>query len=362
MKVLINTPDLKKNGGVAQYYNAIKPLYKIDTDYLVSGAREDGEPLYKILVRFVFDYARFIAKLCNSNYDLIHLNPSFCSKALVRDGIFLLISKVFGKKVLIFNHGWDEKTEHQIRTHCLSLFRMVFSRADAYIVLASGFKRKLVELGYSNPIFVETTVVEDFLFSAGDDACTIRKNRQYKDFKILFLSRIEIGKGVYESLDAFHLLKKKYPEISMIFAGDGSELANLRRYAANHNMTDIEFTGYVSGSAKSDVFSRADVYLFPSWSEGMPISVLEAMSYGLPVVTRPVGGIPDFFENGKMGFVTESKDPEVLADLLGKLIDDREGRLSMGDFNHRYAREHFQPSIIAGRLERIYRDILAQQD
>jgi glycosyltransferase involved in cell wall biosynthesis len=86
----------------------------------------------------------------------------------------------------------------------------------------------------------------------------------------------------------------------------------------------------------------------------MATSVLEAMSYGLPVITRPVGGIADFFQDGTMGFLTESCDPAVLAALTERLIVDPTLRLHIGAFNRRYAREHFAASVVAQRIQRIY--------
>lgn len=93
----------------------------------------------------------------------------------------------------------------------------------------------------------------------------------------------------------------------------------------------------------------------------MPSSVLEAMAFGLPVITRPVGGLKDFFEDGKMGFITESKAPEAFADLMEKLITDCDDRKKIARYNQRYAREHFMASKVAKRIENIYREILCNE-
>lgn len=71
---------------------------------------------------------------------------------------------------------------------------------------------------------------------------------------------------------------------------------------------------------KIETFISHDIYCFPTYGEGMPVSLLEAMAFGFPVVTRPVGGIKDFFENGKHGFLTNSKDPEIFAELIEKFL------------------------------------------
>ena len=97
---------------------------------------------------------------------------------------------------------------------------------------------------------------------------------------------------------------------------------------------------------------EADLYLFPTFhAEGMPTSVLEAMAFGLPVITRPVGGLQDFFVDGKMGRLIDSLDPNdfasVIMDYIQSPIDVK--RISL--FNHEYALEHFMASIVAKKLE-----------
>jgi glycosyltransferase involved in cell wall biosynthesis len=109
--------------------------------------------------------------------------------------------------------------------------------------------------------------------------------------------------------------------------------------------------------AKRQAFQNADAYLFPSWTEGLPISVLEAMAQGLPLVACAVGGLPDFFQDGRMGFLTDRRDPEVLASLMSRLILNPGLCSSIARFNRTYAREHFRPTHIAARLEDIYRSV-----
>ena len=81
------------------------------------------------------------------------------------------------------------------------------------------------------------------------------------------------------------------------------------------------------------------------------------MSYGLPVITRPVGGIKDFFQNGKMGFITESKNPYDFAFFIEKIITNSKLRLQISNYNYNYAKEHFWAEKVISRLENIYNTI-----
>jgi len=136
----------------------------------------------------------------------------------------------------------------------------------------------------------------------------------------------------------------------------------MRSRCASTGLEDVTFTGHVAGEKKCAVFRRADVYFFPSHSEGLPISVLEAITYGLPVVTSKVGGLTDFFLDGQMGFMRQTRDPAEFASILERIICDRPLAARIRAFNHQYAADHFTGSRIAGGLERIYQAVLEGAD
>lgn len=357
MNILIATVNLEKKGGVASYYRSLLKYYDKDTNLFTVGARDYNNSFVKDLVRMMKDYFNFAKRLKNSEYDVVHLNPSLGSKAILRDSIFLLLAKIIKQhKVLVFIHGWDVDCEKTIRKNYLPIFRGVYFRADAFIVLSQEFKQKLIEMGCHKPIFIESTTVDDEIFSMSDSDRITRNNNA---FSILYLSRVEKDKGIYEALDAYHLLKVRCPKARMTVAGDGSELGRVRQYAATEGMTDIEFTGYIRGDDKHKAFTSADVYIFPTtYGEGMPTTVLEAMAYGLPVITRAVGGLSDFFEDGKMGFITESRDPAVFADLLERLSAKPQSCYEIGRYNQSYANVHFAASNVARRIQNIYRALI----
>jgi glycosyltransferase involved in cell wall biosynthesis len=324
-----------------------------DIEYFTIGARSEHERLLRTLVRLVQDCRLFLRAMRQGKYKIVHLNPSLGAKALIRDGMFLIIAKIFQKPVLVFTHGWDEKCEQIIGQHFRALFWSVYGRADAFIVLGNEFKDRLRLAGYEKTVFVHVAPVDDELLADARRKPIQAGNRQQR-FNILFLSRIETAKGIYEALDAYAQLKSNYPMVSLTVAGCGRELDTAKRYADSQKLIDVFFLGHVEGSAKLASFRSADAYLLPSYSEGLPISVLEAMAYGLPVVTCEVGGLRDFFQNGTMGFITKSRDPKVLASLLARLINNPALCRRMGLFNQRYAAEHFSAYRIATGLQNVY--------
>jgi glycosyltransferase involved in cell wall biosynthesis len=257
------------------------------------------------------------------------------------------------KKFIVFFHGWDSSFAAAPAFHYRFLLRRLFFKADTILVLASEFGRQLERWGYRNRIATETTVVDDCLLS---DIENIQgKNKQ--GFRILFLARIEKLKGIYESIDAYARLAKKYRDIELVVAGDGSELQAAKNYTDEKNIPNVIFKGRVEGEEKKKIFLGSDLYLFPTYhGEGMPTSILEAMAFGLPVITRKVGGIEDFFENGEMGFATASTDVAVLADLIEYIKIDENLRKRMSDYNRLYADRRFRASQVVKRIETIYEE------
>lgn len=363
MKVLICTADLTKSGGVGQLFRTLQGKFDADVDYFVVGSRGENEGVAAAGLRIIADFIHFIVIVVRRRYDIVHINPSMNFKAVMRDGVLLLLAKALRSKVIIFFHGWDHTFSEAVTRHYLPLFRGVFLRADAFIVLASSFKRKLVEMGVTKPIHLARTSVEDNLVSQISEYSLRTKLRNRRAaHTILFLSRIEKGKGIYEALDAFALLRQRRPEARMDIVGDGAELAGAMEYVGLKEIHGVRFFGHLSGAAKYDRLRDGDIYFLPTHSEGMPISVLEAMAAGMPVVTRPVGGIPDFFQNGKMGFLSESFEPKILAGFLERLLSDTKLRGEVALHNFRFARREFTADLAAHQLNSLYRSLQESED
>ena len=363
MSIVVTAPVLDRSGGVAAYYATLREHLQTQVRFCSTGSRADHELFLVRGARLLGDYGRFCRMVGARHCALVHLNPSLGPKALLRDGLSLLLAKALGKKVLVFLRGWNRACEAAIRNRYLSLFRCVYFQADAFIVLASRFQSVLREFGYDKPIYVETTVVSDEVFARAQSKLA-RPKLNGAGANILFLSRIEEGKGIYEAIDAFRLLRENCPSATLTVAGDGAELENARQYVRTEALEGVRFLGWITGEQKHQAYADADVYLFPTrWGEGMPNSVLEAMAYGLPVITRPVGGLADFFEHGKMGFLTDSRDPRILASFLERLAHDPDLRQAMARYNHSFAGRNFAASVVARRLAEIYqRTIYGKRD
>lgn len=263
-------------------------------------------------------------------------------------------------KTVVFFHGWEVDYAERLRGWKLTLFRLIFGRAGATLVLASEFKQTLVDWGFPPArVIVETTAFDEHLIDGFDVEQAIA-SRQRGPFNVVFFARLVKEKGLYETLDTFVLLSRKHPGIRLLVAGDGEEFANVRAFVERAHLVNVEMLGYIQNRQKVDLLSRSSVFFLPSYTEGLPISLIEAMAMGLPVVTRSVGGIKDFFLQGKHGFTTESKDPCVFAEFIGDLVEQRSLYLEISRYNHQYAKEHFAGSQVRQRMEAIYTTVGAK--
>lgn len=344
MKILINTPDLTKHGGgVTNHYKGLFLYWNYNVKYNTVGSRK-SIPGYIILV---FDYVKFVFLCVFGNYDIILLNPSLGNTALKRDAVFLRISHFFKIKTFVFFHGWNKDLAVTIDNKP-NIFLRRFRKADGFLVLASSFKKQLENWGIKGPIYLTTTKVDNSLI---DNFCI---NKKTFSKNILFLARIEENKGIIIALEAMALINKKYPDIKLIVAGDGKALQIAKDLVHKKSILNVIFVGNLKGGALIEVFSKSDIYILPTThGEGLPTSVLEAMAFGLPIISRPVGGLVDFFEEDKMGYLIESLEPEAYANSIIDLIKNPEKSQEMSKYNHGYAKKHFMASKVASKIEKI---------
>jgi glycosyltransferase involved in cell wall biosynthesis len=352
-KILIHLPN--NPGGKVNYFTAIKDHFANEVSFFLCGKQGRKESKLDVLKRMLRDFWEYYQLLRKGKFDVLITNPTLDAKSFFRDSIFTLIGCLLGVKTIVFWHGWRWDFEQKLVRKIKPYFRWTYGKADAMIFLAREFSARARSYGYRKPVYLETTVVEDNILACSNGQ---GNSREEKGFTILFLSRVEIAKGIYELLDSFQQLQKRYPDLILKIAGDGKELANAREYAAAKTMANVHFLGWVSGAQKVQIFREADLFVLPSYSEGMPISLLEAMASGLPVITTNVGGIKDFFAAGKMGFFIHPKDAGSIEQQIERLLSEPALIREIGAYNAAYAQERFTAKQVNSRVEAICEEVI----
>ena len=342
-KILIVVPSFQLMGGVSFHFMGLDKYWKSTIYYSTQGHR----PHLPAWLCLLPDFLAYIINIFFIRPDVIFLNPSFYPYPIVRDAVYLLTARLLGKKVVCMFHGCDaayaKKQENKT-----SWWVKQYNRSSKIFLLSSDFQNLLQRIGVHVPFALTTTEVDDELI---EDFDVSRRNGEIHN--ILYLARIDRNKGIWETIKAFVLLQQKYPYLHLNICGNGESaiVEEVEEYVEKNHIQEITFWGRVSGKQKIEAFVNNDIYILPSYSEGMPTSLLEAMAFGLPVITRPVGGVPDFFENDKMGYMLDSFDPKDFAEKMDLLIQNKQFCRDISLFNHQYAISRFMASSVAAEME-----------
>lgn len=342
MRILINVPSLSRKGGVSSLFNILE-LDRVGPHLTLFEIHNNLVPFLRIPIKFI----QFSFKLIGT--DVVHLNPSLSRKSFLRDAVFAWLTLIASRKLVVYWHGWDDEYESKIKNRKLLsfIFSHSFLRAHASIVLGSKFENKLRKFDYKNSVFIETNTAEN-KYIKNNLPKTVHEN---SEIRILFLSRLETKKGLYLAIETLQFLNQTSKKYKLIIAGSGSEENNLQKIAQEN--TDWEWVGFVEEESKHKLLSSAHILFLPSYSEGLPLSILEGMLYGLPIISRPIGGIPDLIKNEENGFLIDSLDPKDFSEKIKKVAEDQELflRISTNNINKS---KIFSPDNVRKRLMAIY--------
>jgi glycosyltransferase involved in cell wall biosynthesis len=179
---------------------------------------------------------------------------------------------------------------------------------------------------------------------------------------VLFLGRIVAEKGVGDLLKAMRPVLARFPECRLVMAGTG-DLQRYREMAVQLGVEHaVQFPGYVEGAEKVELLRRACLFVLPSHIEAMPMSVLEAMAYDLPVVATTVGGIPQAVRHGVDGVLFEPRDVVALADALVRLLSDEALRRSMSASARLRVEQCFAADLIVPRVQALWSAVLDERN
>ncbi len=361
--ILIITGDLHRQGGVANFVAILLRSFSeaMDVAFFRIGSSESGSVKLPRILYPLIDSVRLVIALIRQRYTLVHINPSLDWKSIIRDGLFMLVLAMMKTPVkLVFFHGWDIDVENQItKYHIFQVFfKWTFGRANKIIILSNKFRKPLIFWGIDDErIELYSTTFDSSIF-LGRRASIKQYNN---DLSLIFLSRFVKEKGIYETLEAFEIVYRQIPNAKLVMAGDGPERKMMEEWVIAHGLKDnVSFPGYLRGKQKIEAMIHAELFVFPtSYDEGCPISILEAMAVGLPIITTDVGGIPDIFIDGENGRMLVAP-PQVMdiADVILEFVRDRKMMTSIADNNHRIAWSKYESAIVTARLEKLYNELL----
>lgn len=349
-RVLMIGPSLQSRGGMATVENQlIRALRRNGTTIEFISSYDDG----CVLKRTIIGLSAYLIYLCRiHSFDVVHLHMASRGSCL-RKALFAKVALRAGKKVVIHLHGggfldWFDKGVSKFIKQKIVNF---MNSASAIVVLSEEWVEWMAARGFDRQ---KLTVIYNSV-PMPEAACHPDNGNN-----ILFLGRLDDNKSPDVLIRAASRVIDSFPRVGLVFAGDGS----YEQYEALSDELGIRdkctFLGWVTGDEKEELFEKAAFLCLPSKNEGMPMSILESMAHGVPVIATSVGGIPQVVVNGWNGFLMHVGDVEELSILLEKLLSSPSVRRQLGANGREMATKKFDLECNVRKLDHLYRSIVTE--
>lgn len=313
-RVITISCDYKcRKGGVATVVHTYASIFE-DFRYIMTTT---GNSSLVKLMTFVKAVMIFIYHNITNSYDIVHIHGSSWMSFKMRT-IFIAIAHIFNKKIIFHNHGGEFKLFTKTN---YKLVKKYLDKVDVVVALSSEWKDFFEqELLIKNVIIIRNII-------------PIPKTTEPKSssniFTMLYLGAICPGKGIFDLLEVLANNRDKYNNRLLLKIGGNGETEKLVRFINDNKLDNIvSFEGWVDGDKKIKLLSETDIYILPSYNEGLPISILEAMSYKKPIISTRVGGIPQIVDDSN-GFLIEPGDKLQIKNALDKAISMTTAELEM---------------------------------
>lgn len=346
-KVLIVATSRKTRGGITSVVKAHETgeqWEKYHCKWVETHIDKGG--VHK-LVYFLKSFLLYLFIL--PKYDLVHIHTSELPSA-IRKVLFIWYAKLFSKKVLVHFHAFSPETT--INGKFKRVYQYLFSKADVVLVLSEYWRKEIQQT------FGLTSKVQVLYNPCATPDYSLRYEKQKY---ILYAGTINNRKGYSDLIKAFARIAINFPEWKIVFAGNG-EIENGKQLGIELKIEkQTIFLGWINDGAKSKAFQKASIFCLPSYAEGFPMAVLDAWAYGLPVVTTPVGGLPDVLKDKENALVFAPGDIEGLANALELMIVNEPVRQHIEEESIKLTENIFDPAVICSQLDKIYIDLLSQK-
>jgi glycosyltransferase involved in cell wall biosynthesis len=286
---------------------------------------------------------------------VVHINTSMVPRAYWRDIVYLLVAKLLRARVLWQVHGGKLPQAFFAEGSALSSFlRWTLGLPDLVVVLAKvefdAYQRFLP----AQNVLVMPNAID---YNPYLRVPTVRSREEYP-LRLVYVGRLAREKGLYETFQGLRLAQELGVDARLTVAGQGPEEERLRRYAQALGIASrVSFVGGVFGADKVSLFAQAEVFLLPSYSEGLPYALLEAMAAGVPVVATPVGAIPDVVSHGTHGFLVPPRDGKAIAEAIAALGNHRDQLTWMSRACRRRVRAAYGIDRLAAELSIKYGEL-----
>ena len=279
---------------------------------------------------------------------LVHVHSASYG-SFYRKSIIIRLCKLLNIKVILHTHGAGFKDFYgSLSGPKKKYVQKTLKMPYKIIVLSNSWKEFYGTLTNKNKI--------DIVYNSVEVPEYVQRNNN-TNVTGLFLGRIGKRKGIYDLIESIKKLKQQELNFKILVAGDG-EIEEAKKVVEQEKLNNyIEILGWIDKEQATNYLKECDFYILPSYNEGLPMSVLEAMSYSLPVITTNVGGIPEVVLNNENGILIEPGNIEQLANAINSIVKNAELRNKLGEQAHKTIEENFNIKNFIEKINQMYRQV-----
>ena len=270
--------------------------------------------------------------------------------SFMRKVVMVMIGRLLGKKIILHIHGGGFHNYYRRAKLMKPLIRWALESSEAVICLSEMWKEYYSKTFRLKRLVIINNVIEQPSVSG--------EHVQNGTLHLLFLGHIIEKKGVFDLLQVLASGKEQFRHKVKVTIGGIGEIERLEKTITDNQFNDdVKFAGWVNGSKKAQLLNNCDVYVLPSYFEGLPISILEAMSYGKPVISTNVGGIPEIVKPGFNGWLFQPGDKHALSTIISEAMDNKALLKKYGN-NSLTLSKNYTPESVFQSLNVLYQQIL----
>jgi len=349
-KIMYISPSLAVKGGISSLIRSYLKSDLADKYEIISVySHVSGSKIVKI-IKALSGLIHTATNLTVYNIDIVHFHGGGCISAL-RKYVYFLLVKLFDCKVIFHVHGGTFPQQYKnLSPLYQSLITRLLEQVDLVICLSTYFQKEILAIAPHATVTV--------LMNSVTVPPLIARNEETGEIRIIYLGLINEKKGIFDLLRVMSQLLEDQENIRLIIGGVGDVERMHQEMERLGISRHIEYLGWLQTNERDNLLGTADIVVLPSYGEGMPMTILEAMSFGIPVVSTRVGGVPDIVIDGETGFLIEPGNLQQLYDKLSRLVRDHALRSNLGAKGRSIIKERHSIGAATKRMEIIYNALI----
>ena len=361
MRILVGMPEQGSRGGPAAceppFIEELRRLgHQVEAEVYAYAESESG--LSHRINRVMRTARLFQQRVHESRFDLVHINTSFDTKALLRDAVIIPRLHSSGAKIFLKFHGSDANLLQTSNPALALARRRLLAHADGIGVLSSEEQANFLRAGIAEEkVFVIKNVVES---NPQSPSPLFRKQMNLPEDVplLLFIGRFIPAKGLLDVIRACGLLRDRGQQFMLLAIGDGSARQDAENEVAQLNLSgQVRFLGYIPEAETPGYYINSDLLVFPTYHyEGFPMVIFNAAAAGLPIITTRIRAAADYLKEPDNCLWVGPGSPEFLAGRIQDLLGDAELRAAMSGKNKKLAAE-FSAAAVTEEYVKAYEQI-----